>query len=138
MHFFPDKLNIQQTQSSQCVDKQKNDGHRLITESMDQTATQTDRRTNKPYIPQNDRIALSLVCLLVGGLSPVSHKGLHQGRTQTSHYLQVTHFTRHHTTDHVFFKLLLSLFFIAYLYSAGTRYGRVTYFILRDHTGTMC
>ena len=46
---------------------------------------------------------------LVGALSPVSHKGLHQGWTQTSIYLQVIYFT-----SHVFW---------AYLYSAGTQHG---------------
>ena len=38
--------------------------------------------------------------LLVGALSLVNHKGLHQGRTQTSIYLQVINFTSHHTTSH--------------------------------------
>ena len=37
----------------------------------------------------------TLVSYLVGALSPVSHKGLHQGWTQTSLHLQVTHFTSH-------------------------------------------
>ena len=39
---------------------------------------------------------------LAGALSPVSHKELHQGCTQTSPYLQVIHFTSHHTTSIVF------------------------------------
>ena len=43
-------------------------------------------------------------------------KGLHQGWTQTSHYLQFIHFTSHHTTSHVFW---------AYLYSAGTQHGNL-------------
>ena len=43
-----------------------------------------------------------LVSYSVGALSPVNHKGLHQGWTQTSLYLQVIHFTSHHTTSHVF------------------------------------
>ena len=51
---------------------------------------------------------------LVGDLSPVSHKGLHQGWTQTSLYHQVIHFTSHHNT-----------FFLAYLYSAGTQHGNL-------------
>ena len=34
---------------------------------------------------------------LVGALSPVNHKGLPKGRTQPSLYLQVIHFTSHHT-----------------------------------------
>ena len=41
------------------------------------------------------------VSYLVGALSPVNHKGLHQGETQTSLYLQVIHFTSHYTTSHV-------------------------------------
>ena len=64
-----------------------------------------------------------LLCLprssFVGALSPVSHKGLHQGWTQTSLYLQVSHFTSHHTIS------LFFLFFLAYLYSAGTQHGNL-------------
>ena len=41
------------------------------------------------------------VCLLVGALRQVNNKGLHQGWTQTLLYLQVIHFTSHHTTSHV-------------------------------------
>ena len=33
----------------------------------------------------------------IGALSPVNHKGLHQGWTQTSLHLQVIYFTSHHT-----------------------------------------
>ena len=44
----------------------------------------------------------SNVRVFVGTLSPVNHKGLHQGWTQTSLYLQVVHFTSHHTTSRVF------------------------------------
>ena len=40
---------------------------------------------------------------LVGALSPVNHKGLHLGWTQTSLYLQVSRFTSHHTTKSCFF-----------------------------------
>ena len=36
--------------------------------------------------------------LLVGALSQINHKGLHQGCKQTSIYLQVIYSTRHHTT----------------------------------------
>ena len=54
--------------------------------------------------------------LLVGALSPVIHKGLNQGWTQTSLYLQVIHFTSHRTTSHVF---------LAYLFSAGTQHGKL-------------
>ena len=50
---------------------------------------------------------------LVGALSPVNHKGLFQGWTQTSLNLQVIHFTSHHTTSHVF---------VPYLYSIGTQH----------------
>ena len=44
-----------------------------------------------------------LVSLLVGALSPVNHKGSHQGWTQTLLHLQVSHFTSHHTTKSCFF-----------------------------------
>ena len=57
-----------------------------------------------------------LVSELVGTLSPVSHKGLHQGWKQTSIYLQVIHFTSHHTTSQLFW---------AYLYSAGPQHGNL-------------
>ena len=63
-----------------------------------------------------------LVSWLVGALSRVNHKGLHQGWTQTSLYLLVIHFTSHHTTSHVFFFIY---FFIARLYSAGTQHGNL-------------
>ena len=53
------------------------------------------------------------VSKLVGALSPVNHKGLHQGWTQISLYLQVINFTSHHTTSHVF---------SASLYSVGTQH----------------
>ena len=49
---------------------------------------------------------------LNGALSPVSHKGLHQGWTKTSLYLQAIHFTSHHV-------------FCAYLYSEGTQHGNL-------------
>ena len=42
------------------------------------------------------------ICLLVGALSQVNHKGLHQGWTQTSFYLQVNHFTSRFITSHFF------------------------------------
>ena len=51
--------------------------------------------------------------LLVCALSSVNHKGLHQGWPQTSLYLQVIHFTSHHTTSHVF---------LTYLYSTVTQH----------------
>ena len=66
------------------------------------------------YGPQMLRI--KLVCKLVGALSQVNHRRLHQGWTQTSLYLQVSHFTSHHTTFHLFW---------AYLYSAGTQHGNL-------------
>ena len=62
------------------------------------------------------RLDVQLLSLLVGALSTVNHKGLHQGWTQTSLYLQVIYFTSHYTTSHVFW---------AYLYSAGTRHGNL-------------
>ena len=40
---------------------------------------------------------------LVSASSPVNNKGLHQGRTQTSLYLEVIHFTSRHTKSHEFF-----------------------------------
>ena len=57
-----------------------------------------------------------LVSKLVCALSPVNHKGLHQGWTQTSLYLKVIQSTSHHTTSHVF---------RAYLYSVGTQHGNL-------------
>ena len=60
-----------------------------------------------------------LVRYLVGALSPVNHKGLHQGWTQTSLYLQVIHFTSHHTTSHIV------VFCLAFLDSAGTQHGNL-------------
>ena len=59
-----------------------------------------------------------LVSKLVGTLSPVNHKRLHKGWTQTSLCLQIIHFTNHHTTSHDFF-------YLAYLYSAGTQHGNL-------------
>ena len=50
------------------------------------------------------------------------HKGSHQGWTQTSPYLQLIHFTSHHTTSHVFFVFFC---FLTYLYSAGTQHGNL-------------
>ena len=44
---------------------------------------------------------------LAGTLSPVKHRGLHQGWTQTSLYLQFIYFTSHHTTSRVFFSLFI-------------------------------
>ena len=43
------------------------------------------------------------VSSFVGALSPVNHKGLRQGWTQTSLYLQVIHFTSHDATSIFFF-----------------------------------
>ena len=51
---------------------------------------------------------------LVGALSPVNHEGSRQGWAQTARYLQVIHFTRHHTASHVSW---------AFLYSVGTQHG---------------
>ena len=74
-----------------------------------------------------------LVIKLVGALSPVNHKGLHQGWTQTSLYLQVIDFTSHHATSH-----FLWLFIFRGHSTREPASGRVTYFILRAYTGTMC
>ena len=72
---------------------------------------------------------------LFGALSPVNYKGLHRGWTQTSLCLQVVHFTSHHTTSHVFFfSLFIFLGHSTWVHASG----RVTYFILRAYTGTMC
>ena len=65
-------------------------------------------------------------------MSPVNHKGLYQGWTQTSVYLHVIHFTSHHTTSHVF----LSLFIFRGHSTREPASSRVTYFILRAYTGT--
>ena len=85
------------------------------------------------------RLALTCQCLsclwaseLVGALSPENHRGLHQGWTQTSLYLQVIHFTSHHTTSS-----FLSLFIICGHSTREPASGRVTYFILWAYTGTM-
>ena len=66
-----------------------------------------------------------LLSSLIGALSPVSHKGLHQFWKQTSVYLQVSHSTSHYTTSPFFFllSLSLSLFFFQKL---------LQYFSLRD------
>ena len=72
-------------------------------------------------LDENPIKVVTEVSKLVGALSPVNHKGLHQGCTQTSLDLQVIHFTSHHTTSHVFF----CWFFIAYLYSAGAQHGNL-------------
>ena len=76
---------------------------------------------------------MRLVSWLVGALSPVKHKGLHQGWTQTSLYIQVINFTSHHTTSHVF-----SLFIFRRHSTREPASNRVTYFILRAYTGTRC
>ena len=47
---------------------------------------------------------------LVDALSPVNHKGLHQGCTQTSIYLQVIHSTSHCTTSLIFLKPQLKFY----------------------------
>ena len=70
---------------------------------------------------------------LVGALSPVNHKGLHHGCTQTSLYLQVSHFTSHHTTSHVVFS---SLFIFRGHSTREPVSSRLTYFILRAYAGT--
>ena len=48
---------------------------------------------------------------LVDALSPGSHRGLHQGWTQTSLYLLLIHFTNHHTTSHVFEPVYIHILF---------------------------
>ena len=81
-----------------------------------------------------DIILQTKISQLVGALSPVNHKGLHQGRTQTSLYLQVIHFTSHQTTSHVFFNV-----FIFHRHSTReSASGKVTYFILQAYTEAMC
>ena len=68
-----------------------------------------------------------------GVLSPVNHKGFHQGLTQTSLYLRVIDFTSRHTISHVCFVLfcvcvffwwvgVFLFLFLAYLYFAGTQH----------------
>ena len=58
--------------------------------------------------------------LVISVSSQVSHKGLLQGWTQISLYLQIMYFTIYHTTGPV-----LLLLFLAYLYSAGTTHGNL-------------
>ena len=58
--------------------------------------------TNCPFHSKQRCSFCMLVSQLVSALSPVNHKGLHQGRTQTSFSLHVINFTSHHTTSHVF------------------------------------
>ena len=70
----------------------------------------------------------SLVC----ALSPVNHKGLHQGWTQTSFYLQLSHFTSHYTTKSWFF----SPFIFRGHSTREPTSNRVTYSIVRAYTGT--
>ena len=62
---------------------------------------------------QHTTLRCTTVSQLVGALSPVSHKGSHQGWTQTSIYLKVIHFTSHHTTSCV-------------LHSVGTQHTSLT------------
>ena len=79
-------------------------------------------------------VLMQRVSSLVGALSPVNHKGLHQGWTQTSLYLQVIHFTSHHTTSHVGFFFSLLIFRGHSVREPAS--SRVIYFILRAYTGT--
>ena len=72
--------------------------------------------TSKLFISQVIIPQVILVSSLVGALSSVSHEGLHQGWTQTSFYLKVSHFTSHYTTSHAF------ILFLAYLYTTGTQH----------------
>ena len=75
--------------------------------------------TSKLFISQVIIPQVILVSSLVGALSSVSHEGLHQGWTQTSFYLKVSHFTSHYTTSHAF------ILFLAYLYTTGTQHGNL-------------
>ena len=72
--------------------------------------------TSKLFISQVIIPQVILVSSLVAALSSVSHEGLHKGRTQTSFYLKVSHFTSHYTTSHAF------ILFLAYLYTTGTQH----------------
>ena len=74
--------------------------------------------------------------LLVDALSPVNHKGLHQGWTQTLHYFQVIHFTSHFTTAHGSKLFFYSLFIFSGHSAREHTFNRVTYFTLRASTGT--
>ena len=85
------------------------------------------------------RVHSYLVAYLFGALSPVNHKGLHQGWKQTSIYLQVIHSTNHyatspfisnHNSNHIHnFGMQTqknnNTCFGAYLYSAGTQHGNL-------------
>ena len=74
-----------------------------------------------------------LVSNLVGALSPVNHKGVHQDRTQTSIYLQVIHSTSHYTTSLFLSKRNFEMqnqksnntCFGGYLYSVNTQHGNL-------------
>ena len=63
--------------------------------------------------------------MLVGALSPVNHKGLHQGWTQPSLYLQVIHFTSYHTTSHVGFCCCCGCFSLFIFRGHGTQHGNL-------------
>ena len=67
-------------------------------------------------------LTIRRVSQFVGALSPVNHKGLHQGWTPTSLSLHVYSF--HMSLYHNSCFLLLLLFW-AYLYSAGTQHWKV-------------
>ena len=75
--------------------------------------------TSKLFISQVTIPQVILVSSLVAAFSSVSHEGLHQGWTQTSFYLKVSHFTSHYTTSHALILLL------AYLYTTGTQHGNL-------------
>ena len=77
------------------------------------------RGESPPAVVVNEDLSQS-----VGALSPADHKGLHQGWTQTSLFLQVIHFKRQHDTSRVFCCCFF-FFILAYLYSAGTQHGNL-------------
>ena len=81
--------------------------HISLSLSLRQTNTPPPQHTHTGI--ESSQILCQHTCQLV--LWAVYHKGLHQGWTQTSLYLQVIHFT-----SHVWW---------AYLYSAGTQLGNL-------------
>ena len=74
---------------------------------------------------------------LVGALSPVNHKGLHQGWTQTSLYLQIIHFTSHHIITWKKNKKLCLFIFRGHS-TREPATSMVTYSIQQAYTRTMC
>ena len=67
-------------------------------------------------------------------MSQVNHKGLHQGCTKTSLYLQIIHFTYHKSSYHK--SCFCSLFTFRGHSTREPASSRVTCFVLPAYTGT--